>query len=128
MAKPPEAWAPAVGPPAESRLERELVTPEGVDLRLRLAEASERAAAFLLDAAIMVGILVVLTVVAIGAMIGAGGKGGTPQIIMVIWLLGFYILFGIFESLWQLPGRLRERAHAQAEGGGSNPPPAPPPT
>jgi CDP-diacylglycerol---serine O-phosphatidyltransferase len=46
---------------------------------------------------------------------------------VLIWLLGFYILFGIFESLWQLPGRLRERAHAQTEGGGSNPPPAPPP-
>jgi len=28
---------------------RELVTPEGVDLRLTLADASERASAFLLD-------------------------------------------------------------------------------
>jgi CDP-diacylglycerol--serine O-phosphatidyltransferase len=32
-----------------------------------------------------------------------------PQFVLV-WLLGFYILLGIFESLWQLPGRLRERA------------------
>ena len=53
MAKAPDAWTPVVGQPAETRFERELVTPEGVDLRLRLAEASERAAAFLLDAAIM---------------------------------------------------------------------------
>jgi CDP-diacylglycerol--serine O-phosphatidyltransferase len=32
-----------------------------------------------------------------------------PQFVLV-WLLGFYILMGILESLWQLPGRLRERA------------------
>ena len=124
MAKPPEAWAPAVGPPAESRLERELVTPEGVDLRLRLAEASERAAAFLLDAAIMVGILVVLTVVAIGAMIGAGGKGGTPQIIMVIWLLGFFLLRNAYFILFELgtkaatPGKRALGLRVAARNGG----------
>lgn len=28
----------------------------------------------------------------------------------LVWLLGVYMLLGIFESLWQLPGRLRERA------------------
>ena len=26
---------------------------------------------------------------------------------VLVWLLGFYILLGIFESLWQLPGRVR---------------------
>jgi CDP-diacylglycerol--serine O-phosphatidyltransferase len=50
-----------------------------------------------------------------------------PQFVLV-WLLGFYILFGILESLWQLPGRLRERAalaaQAEAEESGSTPPPA----
>ena len=47
-----------------------------------------------------------------------------PQFVLV-WLLGFYILLGIFESLWQLPGRLRERAAlaAQAEGGSDSVPP-----
>ena len=58
VARPPNAWTPAVGEPAEDRLVRELVTPEGVDLRVRLAEASERAAAFLLDAAIIIAGLV----------------------------------------------------------------------
>ena len=44
---------------------------------------------------------------------------------VLVWLLGFYILLGIFESLWQLPGRLRERAAlaAQAEGGSDSVPP-----
>jgi uncharacterized RDD family membrane protein YckC len=124
MAKAPEAWAPVIGPPTESRFERELVTPEGVDLRLRLAEASERAAAFLLDAAIMVGILVVLTAVAIGAMIGAGGKGGTPQIIMVIWLLGFFLLRNAYFILFELstkaatPGKRALGLRVAARNGG----------
>lgn len=40
----------------------------------------------------------------------------------LVWLLGFYVLFGIFESLWQIPLRLRERAAAVR----SSTPPAPP--
>ncbi|MFT3773332.1 MAG: CDP-diacylglycerol--serine O-phosphatidyltransferase [Minicystis sp.] len=44
-----------------------------------------------------------------------------PQFVLV-WLLGFYIMFGIFESLWQLPGRLRERAALARSEGGSVPP------
>jgi CDP-diacylglycerol---serine O-phosphatidyltransferase len=50
-----------------------------------------------------------------------------PQFVLV-WLLGFYIFLGIFESLWQLPGRLRERAAlgreavAPAPQGSSKPP------
>ena len=44
-----------------------------------------------------------------------------PQFVLV-WLLGFYILLGIFESLWQLPGRLRERAALAREAGTTIPP------
>jgi CDP-diacylglycerol--serine O-phosphatidyltransferase len=47
-----------------------------------------------------------------------------PQFVLV-WLLGFYILLGIFESLWQLPGRLRERA-ALVKEAGKRPPPGRP--
>ena len=43
---------------AGAKLTREMVTPEGVDLALRLAEAGERAAAFLLDILFMVLALV----------------------------------------------------------------------
>jgi uncharacterized RDD family membrane protein YckC len=35
-------------------------------------------------------------------MIGAGGKGGTPQIIMVIWLLGFFLLRNAYFILFEL--------------------------
>jgi CDP-diacylglycerol--serine O-phosphatidyltransferase len=48
-----------------------------------------------------------------------------PQFVLV-WLLGFYVLVGIFESLWQLPGRIRERAALAREAGASeHPPPGP---
>jgi CDP-diacylglycerol--serine O-phosphatidyltransferase len=33
---------------------------------------------------------------------------------VLVWLLGFYILLGIFESLWQIPGRLLRKGDASA--------------
>jgi CDP-diacylglycerol---serine O-phosphatidyltransferase len=47
---------------------------------------------------------------------------------VLVWLLGFYILLGIFESLWQLPGRLLRRGDGAAgtgEGRTSAPPEPP---
>lgn len=41
---------------------------------------------------------------------------------VLVWLLGFYVLMGVFETLWRLPGRMRARA-AQA----NQPPVLPPP-
>ena len=105
MAKPPNAWTPTFREPAENRFERELVTPEGVDLRVRLGEASERAAAFLLDAVIMAVVLVVFTAVAIGAIVGAGGQQTTAQIVAVIWLLGFFLLRNAYFILFELTPR-----------------------
>jgi uncharacterized RDD family membrane protein YckC len=124
MARAPDAWTPVIGQPAESRFERELVTPEGVDLRLRLADASERAAAFLLDAAIIIGILIALTVVAIGALIGAGAKGAGAEVIVVIWLLGFFLLRNAYFILFELtpkaatPGKRALGLRVAARNGG----------
>jgi len=81
-------------------LERELITPEGVDLRLRLAEASERASAFLLDAAIIVGVLVVMTVVMVLALMGTKGRGS--QGIAVLWLFGSFVLRNLYFVLFEL--------------------------
>jgi CDP-diacylglycerol--serine O-phosphatidyltransferase len=46
----------------------------------------------------------------------------------LVWLLGFYVLLGIFESLWQLPGRLLRRGEGKAAPGEPRPsaPPDPP--
>ncbi|HLK23706.1 MAG TPA: RDD family protein [Caulobacteraceae bacterium] len=113
MARPPNAWGPAIGEPVENRLMRELVTPEGVDLRVQLAEASERAAAFLLDAAIIIGVLAALTLVLIMAIIGAAGAGlvasdknvVSVQVIGVVWLLGAFLVRNGYFILFELTPR-----------------------
>ncbi|NUP11560.1 MAG: CDP-diacylglycerol--serine O-phosphatidyltransferase [Polyangiaceae bacterium] len=40
---------------------------------------------------------------------------------VLVWLLGFYVLMGVFETLWRLPGRLRERSARRAEVRSSSP-------
>ena len=52
---------------------RTLVTPEGIDLRLVLADAGQRATAFLIDAAIIVGALVAATIVG-GQIVYSAGE------------------------------------------------------
>jgi CDP-diacylglycerol--serine O-phosphatidyltransferase len=65
-------------------------------------------------------VLLVLVAVIPSAIISYKTK---PQFVLV-WLLGFYILMGIFESIWHLPARLREAA-ARREHGPSEPPRSP---
>jgi len=102
--KPTPSVALAVAPNARIR---ELITPEGVDLRLQLAEASERAAAFLLDVAIMVGALIAMTIVVIVVMILAGVAGGQAgfEAMAIIWLLGFFVLRNFYFTLFELTSR-----------------------
>ena len=59
MAKPPKRTGPR--PSDVQRRTRELVTPEGVTLHLRLASAGSRAGAFTIDAVIMLATLIALT-------------------------------------------------------------------
>lgn len=85
--KAARAWkspAPVAG------LRRRLITPEGVDLRLELATASERAGAFLIDFAIILGAIIASTIVA-GMVAGYGGFEGA-QVFAIIWLLAFFLL------------------------------------
>lgn len=93
-AKPPRTIDP---------LDREMITPEGVDLRLHLGQASERAAAFLLDIAIMVASLIALTLVIMLALASAGMKSGEP--IMVVWLFGAFLLRNLYFVLFELTPR-----------------------
>jgi uncharacterized RDD family membrane protein YckC len=102
--------------------ERELVTPEGVDLKIKLAEASERAAAFLLDAAIITGGMMVLTIAVFIALIGTKGRGAEP--IAVIWLLGGFVARNLYFILFELtpraatPGKRALGLRVAARGGG----------
>jgi len=70
---------------------REFVTPEGVDLRLRIGSFSERAGAFILDALIIVGVLIGLSLL-LAALAWRTGMKDTAEAAAVIWLLGFFLL------------------------------------
>jgi uncharacterized RDD family membrane protein YckC len=86
---------------------REFVTPEGVDLRLRIGGAGERAAAFVLDAVFLLIAVIALTLMAsaaAGALAGLGAlglKANLSSVMMIVWLLGFFLLrngyFVLFE-------------------------------
>ena len=92
-----------------ARRTRALLTPEGVDLRVRLAEAGGRAGAFLLDLAIMIGTLIAMTIVLALAARGAEGTEGTGEaegeLFSVLWLLGFFVLRLFYFTLWELTPR-----------------------
>ena len=84
--------------------ERVFVTPEGVDLRLNIGDAGQRAAAFLIDAAIIMAVLVGLTIAAILMSVGAGAAGGLAgvEIMAVIWLLIFFLLRNFYFTAFEL--------------------------
>src|SRR3954470_20650867 len=87
----------------EARKRRSLVTPEGVDLSLKLADIGQRIAAFVVDGLIMIGCLFVLTMVAIGAFAAIGMERG--EIVAVIWLLGYFILRNGYFILMEMGPR-----------------------
>ena len=82
------AWLRRARTPAERSLRRQFVTPEGVDLKLELAGAGERATAFLLNALIMLVILIAATTAIVFLGIGAGASADSA--LAIIWLLGFF--------------------------------------
>ncbi|MDB5481617.1 MAG: hypothetical protein JWO83_2670 [Caulobacteraceae bacterium] len=91
--------APAPAPP----FLRRLITPEGLDLRLTLASAGERASAYLLDLAIMAAALIALTVLAI--VLGLAVGEAEREVVAMIWLLGAFLLRNGYFILFELSGR-----------------------
>jgi uncharacterized RDD family membrane protein YckC len=90
----------AARPPRE---ERELITPEGVDLRLKLGDAGERAAGFLLDALIMVVVWILLQLL-VGSLVFTS-KGATQDFLAVIWLAAGFVLRNLYFIGFELgPG------------------------
>jgi len=83
---------------------RSLVTPEGVDLRVRLATSSERAGALLIDLAILVAALIALTFIVIGAFSAARASGG-GEVVAIIWLLGAFLLRNFYFTLFECSAR-----------------------
>lgn len=101
---PPGARPPV--PTAVPRL-REFVTPEGVDLRLRIGDAGERAAAFILDVVFLVGAVVVfsLAVLAFFVAFALTAKVNVAEFMEVIWLLGFFLLTNAYFVVFELTPR-----------------------
>jgi uncharacterized RDD family membrane protein YckC len=85
------------------------VTPEGVDLRLRVADGGQRAAALLLDACIILGAMIAMSLLAMaaglgGAVAGAGFRPGI-EVIVSVWLLGFFLLRNGYFIFFELRPR-----------------------
>lgn len=79
------------------------VTPEGVDLKLQLAEASQRASAFMIDAAIIIGTLVGVTIALLMSVFALGAAAG--ELVVVLWLLGFFVLRNGYFIFFEMGGR-----------------------
>ena len=86
---------------ASDRWTRSLITPEGVDLRLQIASAGQRASAFLIDAAIIIGATIALTLLCLLATIGSHGRQGL-NVIGIVWLLGFFLLRNAYFIYFEL--------------------------
>ncbi len=81
-------------------LRRRFITPEGVDLNIELGAAGARAGAFLLDAVMMLGVLI-LASIAIGLMAMA-----SQSILMVgLWIVGFFVLRNGWFTLFEMGAR-----------------------
>jgi uncharacterized RDD family membrane protein YckC len=97
-----EAATDSLTPEKPGRV-RTLVTPEGIDLRLVLADAGQRATAFLIDAAIIVGVLVAATIVIAVSFLAFKGKPG--EVLAILWLLVFFFLRNAYFIAFELrPG------------------------
>ncbi|HEX8574223.1 MAG TPA: RDD family protein [Allosphingosinicella sp.] len=90
-----------MGAPGRIRsMRRSFVTPEGVDLQLELGSAGSRAAAFLLDAMMIVGLLILMTI-AIALM----GMASKAEWLDILWLLGAFVLRNGWFSMFEMGGR-----------------------
>ena len=108
--------------PVEDLRERSLVTPEGVDLRVRLGDAGERASALMIDLAIMAGVLIAFSLLTLLAFIGSKGKSG--EVIGTVWVLVFFVLRNLYFTLFELtpgaatPGKRAMGLRVAARNGG----------
>ena len=82
---------------------RSLVTPEGVDLHLNLAEFGQRAGAFIIDLVAMLLVLVVARIL-VGVLVASLGKESL-ELGAIIWLLGFFLLRNFYFILFEMGPR-----------------------
>jgi uncharacterized RDD family membrane protein YckC len=83
---------------------RELVTPEGVDLRLTVGSYADRFAALLLDFLIIAGVLIVFTL-ALLAVAAATQTSFAGELIGVTWPLGWFVLRNFYFLIFEIRPR-----------------------
>jgi hypothetical protein len=88
---------------AQRKTRRSLVTPEGVDLSLSLADMGQRVSAFLLDLLIMLGFLIALTILSLLGLFSLGGMGS--ELVQMLWLLGFFLIRNAYFILLEMGPR-----------------------
>ncbi len=104
--------------------ERAFVTPEGVDLRVRLGAVSERAAAVLIDLCIILLALIILTLLLAGPMVLFGDGRFVQATASVIWLLGFFVLRAFYFTAFEAgprgatPGKRMMKLRVASRDGG----------
>ncbi|SFO54440.1 Uncharacterized membrane protein YckC, RDD family [Mesorhizobium sp. NFR06] len=75
-------------------LVRPLVTPEGVDLRVKLADAGTRASGFLLDVVVIITAAVVISLVTIFGLSGLGFQDAQP--LFIVWIIFIFFLRNVY--------------------------------
>ena len=87
----------------DERFRRALITPEGVDLRLVLGNAGDRATAFFLDVIFIgVGVLVMTLII---ILVGLATGLATAGFIAAVWLLLFFLLRNFYFLAFELTPR-----------------------
>lgn len=86
--------------PKDVKRVRMLVTPEGVPLPLELADAGQRAGAFLLDMLIIIGSFVAVTVFLLFVSRAVPGRG-MDRALGVIWTIGLFLLRNFYFTWFE---------------------------
>ncbi len=82
---------------------RAFVTPEGVDLRLKVGDASARAWAFMIDVAIILGLLLAISLLVAGAAWASKLQG--VEMVGVVWVLAAFFLRNFYFVGFELSPR-----------------------
>lgn len=107
---------------SQSGLIRQLVTPEGVDLKIKLAEGGARIGAFLIDIAIIVAVLIAVSLMAVYAS-SAMGLEDNDEFITVIWFLISFFLRSFYFTYFEIrpkaatPGKMLLKIRVAARNG-----------
>jgi uncharacterized RDD family membrane protein YckC len=92
----------------EATLRRRLVTPEGLDLGVVLADAGQRASAFMLDAIfiiLMLAALLLFLLFGLFSLLGVSKSTAGLPALAIVGLLGYFVLRNGYFIIFELRGR-----------------------